>query len=129
MASIESPKREYLPAALAKYHAWRFWQALWKGTNFVVGGLAAGLSVLIAANIESEFLDSKVAVGLASLAALLAFAQTALQPSAQGAACEIAARELEKAIERYKADPTKDDNFLVEAVGRGIDLLGRTKSN
>ena len=37
--------------------------------------------------------------------------------------CFFSARELEKAIERYEADPTKDDIFLADAVERGIDLL------
>jgi hypothetical protein len=94
----------------------------------MVGGSATVLSAIIAANIENAFLDSTLAVALASLAAVLSFAQTALQPSAQAAGCEMAARELEKAIARYMADPTKDDVFLADAVERGIDLLSRGKS-
>ncbi|MGH6916854.1 MAG: hypothetical protein ACREJ0_04025 [Geminicoccaceae bacterium] len=127
MTSMEGPKREYLPKAQSKYRAWRFWQSLWKATNFIVGGSAAGLSALIAANVESQFLGPTLTVALATLAAVLAFAQTALQPSAQAAGCEIAARELEKAIARYMADPTKDDVFLADAVERGIDLLSGVK--
>jgi hypothetical protein len=129
MTSIEPQKREYFREAQSKYRAWRIWQSVWRGANLILGGSAAGISALIAANIAHPFLDSTWAVALAFTAAILAFAQTTLQPSAQAAACEIAARELEKAIARYKADPTKDDVFLSEAVVRGIDLLGLGKSN
>jgi hypothetical protein len=66
MTPIERQQREYLPKARSKYRAWRFWQSLWRWTNFMVGGSATVLSAIIAANIENAFLDSTLAVALAS---------------------------------------------------------------
>jgi hypothetical protein len=119
--------REYLPKANDLYRAWRKWQAVWSWANILIGGSSTGLGALVAANTQVNFLD-KWTIPVAVAAPVLTFLLTTLKPQANATAFETASRELEKARNRYEADPTKDDVFLSDGIDRGIDLLNRIGS-
>ena len=121
--------REYLPKALGVYQAWRKWEAIWSWTNILLGGLSIALGALVAANAKGDFFGTKCQVIFSVAAPIFTFVLTTLKPQAKAAAFETASRELEKARYHYEADPTKDDVFLVEGIGRGIDILNKVGSS
>jgi hypothetical protein len=120
--------RDYLTDAQSYLSAWRHWQSVWTSANLLIGGTSVFFGALVAANTnaKSQLFDNQwVSVGLAVAAPLLTFILTTLKPQAEAVAFKSAARELEKAVVAYKGDPSKDDAFLTDAVGRGIDLLNK----
>jgi hypothetical protein len=117
--------REYLSQAENLYREWRRWQLIWRWSNTAIAGTSVALGALVAANVKSNFLPSEWAILAAVLAPILTFLLTSLKPQANAAAFEVASRELEKAINQYSADVTKEDPFLGDAISRGIDLLNR----
>ncbi len=122
--------RQYFGRAQALYVSWRRWQAIWRYANVIIGGLSATLGALVAAKTgtNAPWLSNWLIVPAAIAAPILTFLLTTLKPQAQATAFETASRELEKALHRYEADPTKDDAFLADGVDRGIDLLNRIGS-
>jgi hypothetical protein len=117
--------RDNLKRTENKYEAWKHWRAVWSRSNLLIGGSSTALGALVAANTKSAFLPNEYAITAAVLAPVLTFLLTALRPQANAIAFEAAHRELEKAIFRFNADPSKDDIFLADAVERGIDLLNK----
>jgi hypothetical protein len=120
--------RDYLTDAQSCLSAWRHWQSFWTSTNLIIGGTSIFCGALVAANTnaKSQLFDNQwVSVGLAVVAPVLTFILTTLKPQAEAVAFKSAARELEKAVVAYKGDPSKDDVFLTDAIGRGIDLLNK----
>ena len=86
------------------------------------------LGALVAANTNKPFLPDHWDIIAAVAAPVLTFVLTTLKPQAQTTAFNTASRELEKALHTYQGDPSKDDTFLTEAIGRGVDLLNRIGS-
>jgi hypothetical protein len=121
--------REYLPKAYKLYQAWRRWQRVWRFTNVAIGGSATLIGAVVAANAQSEFLPKEWSVSLAVSVPVLTFLLSALRPQVNATAVETAARELEKALIRYEADPTIDDAFLADRIVVGIDLLTKLGSS
>lgn len=126
-AANANAMRKAPPAVLAKYRAWRTWQTLHHASHFIVGSLIAALSVVVAANTKLTFLSQDLALVLSVAVAVLAFASTTLQSQLKASACERAAREIEKAIAIYEADPSKNEKYLADAQVRGIEILSGTK--
>jgi hypothetical protein len=119
--------RNYFPKAKALYGAWRRWESIWSWGNVLLGGLATGLGALVAANTKTPFLSPACGIGIAIAVPVLTFLLTTLKPQAQATAFKTAGRELEKALHVYEGDETKDDVYLTEAIGRGIDLLNKAE--
>jgi hypothetical protein len=118
--------RDYLTNAQTYYATWRRWQAFYSTTNLLIGGISVLFGAIVAANLKSQLFDNQcVSIGLAVGAPLLTFILTKLKPQAEAVAYKSASRELEKAIVSYTGDPSKDDAFLTDAIGRGIDLLNK----
>lgn len=117
--------RKYLPKAQALYGAWRRWQSIWSWVNILLGGLSTGLGALVAANTKTPFLPTNWSIGVAIAVPILTFLLTTLKPQAQASAFNSASRELERALNVYMADETKDDSFLADSISRGIDLLNK----
>jgi hypothetical protein len=118
--------RDYLTNAQSYYTAWRRWQAVYSTTNLLIGGTSVLFGAIVAANLKSQLFDNQyVGSGLAVMAPLLTFILTTFKPQAEAVAYKSAARELEKALVAYTGDPSKDDAFLTDAIGRGIDLLNK----
>lgn len=115
--------REIPPFIRAKWRSWRLYQELFGGLHLGLGSLSVGASSVIAANAASKFLTPEISVAIATLAAVAAFALTFLNAKQKNEAFEVAARELEKAMALYRADPAADIKTLAEAEVRGIELL------
>ena len=121
--------RDYLTDAQSCLSAWRHWQSFWTSTksyyrwdvDFLWRTCCRKYECEIAALLDNQW----VSVGLAVVAPVLTFILTTLKPQAEAVAFKSAARELEKAVVAYKGDPSKDDVFLTDAIGRGIDLLNK----
>ena len=122
---MPSVVRNYRPTAFSKYLGWRKWQSRWRFANILLGGLATLLGAIVAANTKQPFLPDFLAVAIAVLAPVFSFVLTTMKPQAEATAFETASRELEKYLNEYDADPTKDDVFLGRGVSNGIDLLNR----
>jgi hypothetical protein len=113
---------------LKKWDAWRNWSTFWNWTNILVGGSAAGLAALVAANTKAHFFGEPWDWIVAAITAVLSFLVSTLAAQAKGAAFETAARELEKAITGYEMDATASVVELGKAEQRGVDILNRLKS-
>jgi len=107
----------------AKEQTWMQWLIFWNVLGYVVGGASIVFGTLVALNLKTEFLSKKAALVLAILAPLASFTLTSLKPNTEATGFRLAGRELEKAVVKFKADPKKDANILVEAHERGVNLL------
>ena len=105
-----------------KYNAWKYWASVWNRVHILVGGSSVALSTIVAANTKSDFLGSK-AVGVASAAAIAAFLLTTLNPQKTAKGFVNAYRHLEKAVSRFRFDPSVTEMDLGKADAEGIDLL------
>jgi hypothetical protein len=117
--------RNYFPKAHTLYRAWRHWESIWSWGNVLLGGLSTGLGALVAANTKTPFMCPAWSVGVAVAVPILTFLLSTLKPQAQASAFKTAGRELEKALHVYEGDETKDDTYLTDAIGRGIDILNK----
>ena len=108
-----------------KYNAWKGWASVWNGVHYVTGSGAAVASALTAAFIKKDavLVDQRIALTLAVCAAIFAFVQTAVAPQKKAGSFVKAYRHLEKAMAKYKYDPSVNDSDLGKAETEGIDLL------
>jgi hypothetical protein len=112
-----------IPAVIEeKYRAWKLWASVWNWIHIVVGGASVALSTIVAANTKSDFLGSK-AIVVASAAAIAAFLLTTLNPQKTAKGFVNAYRHLEKAISRFRFDPSLSETDLGKAEAEGVDLL------
>jgi hypothetical protein len=124
--------RNYLDAAQKRYKSWRRWQAAWQWINTSLGILSTGLASVVALNTQAfqkgkALFSDEVGIGLAVAVPALTFLFTTLRPQAETMAFRTAARELEKAMNEYEGNDAADDQLLVGAINRGIDLLNKAQ--
>jgi hypothetical protein len=115
---------------IQKWQAWRKWHSFWNWTFLSVGGIQAGLAVLVAVNSKDKPVFGQPWNWIIAVAAaLFAFLVTGLGAQAKAAAFETAGRELEKCIAAYEMGDAVDETELGKAEQRGIDILNRMKPN
>ena len=78
MAIPDGEVRDVPPATYAKWRMWRNSAMGWKTVHYLAGFLSAILATIIAINTKTSFLDSTLALAMASLAAGLSFLVTTM---------------------------------------------------
>ena len=107
-----------------KYRAWKRWASLWNWFHVLLGAASVAPSTIVAANTKADFLKSKTqAIGVASAAAIASFLLTTLNPHKTAKGFVNAYRHLEKAISRFRYDPSVSEIDLGKADAEGVDLL------
>jgi hypothetical protein len=105
-----------------KYDAWKGWASVHNWVHLVVGGCSVALSTVVAANTSHDFLKSD-SVPVAVAAAIASFVLTTLNPQKTAKGFVNAYRHLEKAIARFRFDPSAAEIDLGRAEAEAIDLL------
>jgi hypothetical protein len=121
--------REVPEFATKKWRSWRQLQNAYGWLHLLLGSVSVAMSSLMAANaaMRQGFLLPAQAVAMATVGAITAFALTLVNSKQKKHAFEVAARELEKAMALYQADPSLNLRFLADAEVRGIEMLDRVK--
>jgi hypothetical protein len=102
----------------------------WKTAHYFAGFLSAGLAAIIAINTKvAGFLDSTLALVMASFAAGLSFLVTTMGAQDRVRLLEHAAWELEEAMALYESDESVPLSELGKAEARGIAILRGEKLN
>ncbi|MBV8976791.1 MAG: hypothetical protein JOZ13_05365 [Alphaproteobacteria bacterium] len=102
---------------------------MWGWLSIILGAITTGVTAIVTANAKIQFLSQDTVFWAGISGTIAAFALATVRPQVRWSAFDLAARILEKAIERYRADPSKDDLFLVDAIDKGIDVLNFGDSN
>jgi|SRR5579872_320921 hypothetical protein len=117
--------REIPQEMLTKRVTWQRLANRYHWINNFLGFSSTGLTALIAANTRGQFLAPSVATTIAVLAACFAFLLTTFNAKTRAEAFELAGRELEATMERYRYDDSLTLKELGAGVARGIDILNR----
>jgi hypothetical protein len=119
--------REVPKESIDKWLAWKRFSGHWQNIHYFTGFGSAALAVVIAANSQKQFLSPILTTLIAGLAAGLAFLVTTMGAQTKAKSFELAARELEAAIARYRFDPSLQEPFLGAAEAKGIPILNSMK--
>jgi hypothetical protein len=119
--------REIPNETVEKWLAWKHWSNHWNTLHYITGFSSAALTVVIAANAKAQFMGPLLTTILAGIAAGLTFLVTAFGAQIKGKGFEVAGRELEVAMAKYRTNPDLPDSFLGEAEARGVEILNNMK--
>lgn len=131
--SYEAQAREYLARWKRSRDRWRWTGIVLGTTSTLLASGVAGFGTIGAYHAATQTqtgtsLGSGVSTAMAILVPALTALMGTLKPQAQAAAFETAARELEKELCLFDADPTHASLQLAQAVARGLDTLNRVGS-